>query len=213
MRSTDDITHNGKTLTEIADAAEEVIQAGAGLAPATVNRRLAILRRVARPAFRKWKWLDRDESGRIQLLPGEEPRYVQATPDQAEKLMAAASPRTRAAILWAVGTGLRKSELQRVQPHDFANGTLAVLRKTKTGKPSTKKKVTAKKLAGTAADTKKKAKKKAKKTEAPALADGDIALTVNKADAQAVAAFLRSNAPDDDGQLRDFAAKLEMALM
>lgn len=127
----------GRQLVEVADVAEAVTKAGlaAGLKVATINRRLAVLRRVARLAHRKWKWLEHDEAGRIQLLSGEEPRYVQATPEQAERLLKAAKGRTRAAILWAASTGLRKSELQRVEPHHFQGGFLSVLRKTKTGKP------------------------------------------------------------------------------
>lgn len=127
----------GRKLTEVAEVAEAVIKAGqeAGLEVATINRRLAVLRRVARLAHRKWKWLEHDEAGRIQLLPGEEPRYVQATEQQALKLLRAAKGRTRAAIMWAAGTGLRKSELQRVEPHHFQGRGLAVLKKTKTGKP------------------------------------------------------------------------------
>jgi len=125
----------GRKLTDVAEAAEAVIQAGAGLKVATINRRLAILRRVARLAHRKWKWLEHDEAGRIQLLPGEEPRYVQATEEQAVKLLSAAKGRARAAILWAASTGLRKSELRRVEPHHFQANGLAVLKKTKTGKP------------------------------------------------------------------------------
>lgn len=127
----------GRKLTEVAEAAEAVIKAGqeAGLEVPTINRRLAILRRVARLAHRKWQWLEHDEAGRIQLLPGEEPRYVQATEQQALKLLRAAKGRTRAAIMWAAGTGLRKSELQRVEPHHFQGRGLAVLKKTKTGKP------------------------------------------------------------------------------
>lgn len=127
----------GRRLDEVADAAEAIIKAGleAGLEVATINRRLAVVRRVARLAHRKWKWLEHDEAGRIQLLPGEEPRYVQATPEQAAKLLRAAKGRTRAAIVWAAGTGLRKSELQRVEPHHFQGDALEVLRKTKTGKP------------------------------------------------------------------------------
>jgi integrase len=125
----------GKPLEAVAEAAEEVIKAGSGLKPATINRRLAILRRVARLAHRKWKWLEHDEAGRIQLLPGEEPRYVQATEAQADRLLAAAKGRTRDAILWATMTGLRKSELRRVEPHHFKDGWLMVERKTKTLKP------------------------------------------------------------------------------
>lgn len=127
----------GRALEEVADAADAIIKAGIReeLKPATINRRLAILRRVARLAHRRWKWLETDEAGRIQLLPGEEPRYVQATPEQAEKLLRSAKGRTKAAILWGMMTGLRKSELLRVEPHHFRNGSLEVLRKTKTGKP------------------------------------------------------------------------------
>jgi integrase len=105
----------GKTLEQVAEAAEEVIKAGAGLKPATVNRRLAILRRVARLAYRKWQWLEHDQAGRIQLLPGEEARDVQATPQQVDKLLAAAEPRTRRAIVWAALTGLRQGELRRTR--------------------------------------------------------------------------------------------------
>jgi integrase len=126
----------GRRLSEVADAAESLTRAGqaAGLRPATVNRRLAILRRVARLAHRKWRWLEHDEAGRITMVPGEEPRYVQATPKQAETLLRAAKGRTKQAIIWAVMTGLRPSELLRVQPDHFENGSLVVTR-TKTGRP------------------------------------------------------------------------------
>jgi integrase len=126
----------GRRLEEAPDAAEAVTKAGieAGLKPATINRRLAILRRVARLAFRRWKWLASDVSGRIALLPGEEARTVQATPSQVDALLAHAKPRTRAAIIWASLTGLRKGELQRVRPHDF-QGRRIVVERTKTGKP------------------------------------------------------------------------------
>ena len=126
----------GKALDQIADAAEEVIKSGAGLKPATINRRLAILRRVARLAHRKWQWLEHDEAGRIQLLPGEEARDVQATPQQVDALLAAAEGRTRQAIVWAALTGLRQGELRRVEPHHFTGRRLTVSR-TKTLKPRT----------------------------------------------------------------------------
>jgi integrase len=124
----------GRRLDELADVAEEVKRAGHNLRPATVNRRLAILRRVGRLAHRKWEWLDRDVAGRISLLPGEEARYVQATPEQAERLIRAAKGRTKEAIRWAIGTGLRSGELRAVQPHHFRDGSLLVT-KSKTNKP------------------------------------------------------------------------------
>lgn len=126
----------GKSLTDIATASEAVKRVGlaAGLAVATINRRLAILRRVANLAYRQWGWLDQPIGQKISLLPGEEPRYVQATPEQAEKLLKSANGPTKEAVRWAIGTGLRAGELLAVQPHHFRNGSLLVT-KTKTGKP------------------------------------------------------------------------------
>lgn len=126
----------GKMLHEVADAAEAVVKAGQrdGLAVPTINRRLAVLRRVARLAHRRWRWLETDEAGRIAFLPGEEPRYVQATPEQADKLLKAARGRTRQAILWAAMTGLRAGELRALRKENFVNGSV-VLTKGKTSKP------------------------------------------------------------------------------
>jgi integrase len=126
----------GKALSEVATAADAVRVAGlsTGLRPATINRRLAILRRVARLAHRKWDWLDRDLGSKVSLLPGEETRYVQASPEQADRLLKAAKGRTRKAILWAALTGLRSGELLAVQPHHFKNGSLLVT-KSKTNRP------------------------------------------------------------------------------
>jgi len=126
----------GKTLAQAPEAAKAVTDSGlaSGLRPATINRRLAILRRVARLAHRRWDWVDRDIAARISLLPGEEPRYVQATPEQAEKLLRAAKGKTRQAILWASLTGLRSGELLSVERHHFQGDSL-VITKSKTSKP------------------------------------------------------------------------------
>jgi len=126
----------GKHLNEVAEVAEAVKSAGLAqkLTPATINRRLAILRRVARLAHRRWAWLDTDAASRITLLPGEIARRQQATPQQVKALMLAARPRTRKAIIWAALTGLRRAELQQVTPESF-RGRAIVLLETKTGRP------------------------------------------------------------------------------
>lgn len=126
----------GKALDEVAQVAEAVKAAGihGDLKPATINRRLAILRRVARLAHRQWDWLDRDLGSKVTLLAGEEPRRQQATPEQVKALMLAASPRVRKAVVWAVLTGLRRTELQKVTPESF-QGRALVLTETKTGRP------------------------------------------------------------------------------
>lgn len=126
----------GKLLSDVVAVAEAVKSAGIKkrLKPATINRRLAVLRRVAKLAFRQWDWLDRDLGARIALLPGEVPRYVQASPEQARALLGAAEGRGRAVILWACMTGLRKSELRALQPEQFEGGSV-VITKGKTNKP------------------------------------------------------------------------------
>src|SRR6267378_5337283 len=68
----------GKPLSAVVDVAEAVKQAGitGGLVPATINRRLAVLRRVANLAYRQWGWLETSLGERIRLLPGERARHV-----------------------------------------------------------------------------------------------------------------------------------------
>jgi len=126
----------GRALAEIVDVAEamkaEAIRAKA--APATVNRKLAILRRVARLAHRQWQWLDQPLGDRITLLAGERQRHVYATPAQVQKLLKAASGRVRDAILLAALTGLRRGELLALAPENRRDGTL-ILGDSKNGRP------------------------------------------------------------------------------
>jgi len=128
----------GRPLEAAPEAAEAIIKAGleAGLKPATVNRRAAIVRRVARLAYRKWQWLQHDVSGRISLVPGELARDVQATPQQAKALIEAAEGKVQQAIIWGALTGLRRGEIVQVEPHHFRGRRLILASKTtKTGKP------------------------------------------------------------------------------
>lgn len=120
----------GKALAEVGEVAQAVKKSGidAGLKPATINRRLAILRRVARLAFREWQWLDQDIAGRVTLLGGEAHRHVYLTQTQVRKLMAAARGRVREAIRWLALTGLRKSEFLAVKPESFQDGCIVLQR-------------------------------------------------------------------------------------
>lgn len=130
----------GRSLSDVVDVAEQVKAKGLakGLKPATINRRLAILRRVARLAFRTWEpaWLDRDLGAKIKLLPGEEPRYEQASPETVKALIKAAGERAGAAIEFAALTGLRRGELLALKPENVSGGAI-VLTHTKTGRPRT----------------------------------------------------------------------------
>lgn len=107
-------TH-GADLTEIVEVAAQVRAAGvaANLSAATINRRLAILRRVANLAH-EWGWLQAPLGPRIKLMPGEKARHVYLSPDQVERLAEACStPACAIAIRLSARTGLREAEVLR----------------------------------------------------------------------------------------------------
>jgi integrase len=126
----------GRRLTEIVDVAEalKVDAIKNKAAPATVNRKLAILRRVARLSFRQWAWLAEPLGDRITLLPGERQRHTYLTPAEVKRLARAAPAPVRDAILLAALTGLRRSELLGLKAQDRKHGAL-VLQDTKNGRP------------------------------------------------------------------------------
>lgn len=127
----------GRPLSQIVLVAESVKQAGidAGLAIATINRRLAALRRVAHLAHDQWGWLTEQLGPRIKLLRGETKRHVYLTPTQVEHLAECCEHQTVAlAIRLSARTGLRQGELLRVDIiHD---GHIVIGPEiSKTGKP------------------------------------------------------------------------------
>lgn len=128
-------TH-GADLLEIVEVAAKVRAAGvaANLSAATINRRLAILRRVANLAH-EWGWLQSPLGQRIKLLPGEKARHVYLSPDQVERLAAACSnPACALAIRLSARTGLRETEVLRAST--IRDGCIEVAAETaKSGRP------------------------------------------------------------------------------
>lgn len=99
-------------LEQLAEAADVIKTRGskANLKPASVNRYLALLKRLATLAWR-WRWTEAPLAARIELLPGEVRRTTYATPTQLRKLLLAADKRLQDAIKLAALTGLRRAEL------------------------------------------------------------------------------------------------------
>lgn len=127
----------GKRLDEIPDVAEAVKKAGlsAGANPATINRYLSILRKLGNLAV-QWGWTDRPLGQRVLLLSGETQRHRYLTPDEVRRLIAATDD-TEAGdiILFAVLTGLRRSEIMRLTPGMIRDGHVLLDATTKSGKP------------------------------------------------------------------------------
>lgn len=127
-----------KPLDDVADAAQAIREDGLarGLRPATINRRLAILRRVARLAANEWAWTDRNLGARVKMLPGERARTVMLSAEQVSALLRACpDAQTRSAVLLASLTGLREGELLRLGPQHYRAGKIVLDADTKTGRP------------------------------------------------------------------------------
>lgn len=106
----------------------------AGLLPATINRRLALLRRLCNLAF-EWGWTEKAIGKRIKLLPEDNERHIYLTAAQVEDI-ASRMPLAGDLVRFTAYTGLRLGELMRL---DRANvqGDSVVLYETKSGKPRT----------------------------------------------------------------------------
>ncbi|MFN9185112.1 MAG: tyrosine-type recombinase/integrase [Betaproteobacteria bacterium] len=126
----------GRPLEDLPDVADRIKAAGQknGLTPASVNRYVALLRRVGNLAER-WAWTDAPLGRRVVLLPENSQRHVYLTADQVRALQAATDPLTADMIAFAVLTGLRRSELLRLQPDQLRGRVLALDANTKSGRP------------------------------------------------------------------------------
>ncbi|MCU7839735.1 MAG: site-specific integrase [Candidatus Thiodiazotropha sp. (ex Troendleina suluensis)] len=104
-----------------------------GLKPATINRRLALLRRVCNLAF-DWGWIEENISRRIKLLPGEEERHYYLTVEEVDQF-AKAMPLSGDLVRVLAYTGLRHGELFRLEPEWITEDFIILSNETKTGKP------------------------------------------------------------------------------
>lgn len=126
----------GQSLTDIVAVAERYKKENRGIVTnSTINRRLAVLRRVANLAFRRWGWLDAPLGARIELLPENAARERFLTRSELAHLLRAIPQRSiRRAVLVAAFTGLRRGELARLRPI-HVQGDLIYVQFTKSGKP------------------------------------------------------------------------------
>lgn len=125
-----------RPLDRISDAAADIVRDGQGMgrAPATVNRHLALLRRLGKLAH-LWGWTDKQLGSRVVLMREDNQRHTYLTPEQVSQIAAQAdSEAVRDAIWLAATTGLRRSELLALRPQDYRDGALW-LATSKSGRP------------------------------------------------------------------------------
>ena len=126
----------GEPLQNIVSVAERYKKVQRGLVTnSTVNRRLAVLRRVANLAYKRWGWLSEPLGQKIELLP-ENPareRFLDRR-ELAVLLRGIPNRQMRKAALVAAFTGLRRGELARLRPVNV-QGDLIYLKVTKNGSP------------------------------------------------------------------------------
>lgn len=137
----------GKPLTEIHLVAETYKQDARKflanpkrkkrLTNSTINRRLAVLKRVASLAYKRWGWLTEPLAQKIELLPENPARERYLDRDELAKLLRAIPDRTiRRAALLAAFTGLRRGELVRLRAV-HVQGDLIYVRQGKNGRSRT----------------------------------------------------------------------------
>lgn len=125
-----------RPIDRIADAAADITRDGraAGRKPATINRHLALLRRLGNLAL-IWGWTDVPVGKRVVLMQERNERHVYLSIEQVEELAAAcATEGARDAVRLAAYTGLRRGELLALTPSAWRDGALW-LATSKSGRP------------------------------------------------------------------------------
>lgn len=110
-----------------------------GLSPQTINRRLAVVRRVLNVAYKEWDWLTEPLGTKIKLLSEKGlSREIYLSEGEVKTLMKHMdNMEARKVMLLAAYTGLRQGELLRLQPANWSKPYIYLDSKTKGGKPRT----------------------------------------------------------------------------
>ncbi len=97
------------------------------LSAATRNRRLCILKAVAKYAYQKG-YTQTNLSGKIQLLPERGYQRREVNPEAIKALLNEANtPRAKALIAFGAFTGMRLGEVLKLRPEDVVGGYIRVL--------------------------------------------------------------------------------------
>lgn len=123
----------GKTFQDIPSVVKKIKSDGKKLAPATINRRLALLRKVCNCAV-DWGWIS--HAPKIKLLSENNERHYYLTKEQIDQLCACCEDTdVRDAIMLAAYTGLRRSELLNLGSENIRGEYILLQARTKNGRP------------------------------------------------------------------------------
>jgi integrase len=121
----------GRRIEDAPQVWSEIKAELADKAPATVNHRGRLLRRLCNLAHQEWGWTPEPLGKRIRLLP-ETPRETFLTSRQVEALAKAAGGDAGRLIRVAAYTGIRHGHLLRLTAEDVRGGFIALDRSGKT---------------------------------------------------------------------------------
>lgn len=123
----------GRKLSEAPKVWVEIKIGLSNQAPATINHKGRILRRLCNLALTEWEWTDAPLGKRIKLMR-ETPRERFLTADEVEAIAKrCTNPLAGDYVRLAAYTGIRRGHLLRITQHDVRDGWIHLDRSSKTG--------------------------------------------------------------------------------
>jgi integrase len=106
------------------------------LSPQTINRRLAVVRRVLNLAYNSWEWLREPLGKRVEMLSekGLQREVFLTAAEVTSFLQTMQNDEAKRFILLESWTGMRKSEIRRLEPKSWRAPIIMLSTKTKSGK-------------------------------------------------------------------------------
>lgn len=106
------------------------------LSPQTINRRLAVVRRVLNLAYKSWEWLREPLGQRVEMLSekGLQREVFLTAAEVTSFFQTMKNDEAKRFILLESWTGMRKSEIRRLTPESWRAPIIMLSPKTKSGK-------------------------------------------------------------------------------
>lgn len=101
-----------------------------GMAPATINRELANLKKAFNLAMREWEWCHQNPVSRVSMEKENNKRDRWLTEEEESRLLGSCRPWLRDLVLFALHTGMRMGEILELtwRGVDFTRRTVTVFR-------------------------------------------------------------------------------------